>query len=101
MELGWHPCLTLDRPLSSCVPSLVNAEGRFWPLGGFLRRLWLGRIRDSEIEMEFRAQYERYGDLLGRPHALVHAQHDVQVFSPFWSFMANIIRCVVDVPTEP
>src|SRR5439155_22241427 len=37
MELGWHPCLTLDRPLNSCVPSLVNAEGRFWPLGGFLR----------------------------------------------------------------
>ena len=40
VELGWHPCLTLDRPVLPVdqVPTLVDSEGRFWPLGKFLRR---------------------------------------------------------------
>ena len=34
MQLGWHPCLTLDRPVlpRARVPSLVD-DGRFRPLG--------------------------------------------------------------------
>ena len=34
-DLGWHPNLTLDRPVSpaSAVPSLVRPDGSFWPLG--------------------------------------------------------------------
>src|SRR4051812_21166676 len=40
-DLGWHPCLTLDRPVSppGRVPSLVDAHGRLWPLCRFLRQL--------------------------------------------------------------
>jgi hypothetical protein len=34
LELGWHPCLTMDAPVlpPERVPSLVGANGRFQPL---------------------------------------------------------------------
>src|SRR2546430_12322741 len=40
-ELGWHPCLTLDRPVLSpaIVSSLLDSECRFWSLGTFVQRL--------------------------------------------------------------
>src|SRR5271165_5907151 len=46
VELGWHPCLTLDRPISPVgkVPGLVGPNGEFWPLRAFVRRLVLGLI---------------------------------------------------------
>jgi predicted glycoside hydrolase/deacetylase ChbG (UPF0249 family) len=93
MELGWHPCLTLDVPLTPVhrVPSLVNAAGRFWPLGKFVRRLWLGQIRHDEIETELRAQYGRYQDLIGRPPPVVNAHHHVQVFSPVGAILRRIL----------
>src|SRR5262245_48428647 len=58
VELGWHPCLTLDRPvLPACrVPSLVDRDGRFWQLAPFLTRLALGRIRPRNVEAELAAQ---------------------------------------------
>ena len=35
MDLGWHPNLTLDAPVlpAAQVPSLVDGQGRFRPLG--------------------------------------------------------------------
>src|SRR5262249_14499418 len=46
-ELGWHPCLTLDRPVLPAweVPSLVRPDGTFWPLGRFVGRLLFGLIQ--------------------------------------------------------
>ena len=38
------------------VPSLVNTEGQFYPIGELRRRLWRGKLRRAEIEAEFRAQ---------------------------------------------
>src|SRR5437660_11968110 len=54
MELGWHPNLTLDRPILAAhrVPSLVNAQGKFWPLGTFMKKLFFGRIRMPDIATE-------------------------------------------------
>jgi predicted glycoside hydrolase/deacetylase ChbG (UPF0249 family) len=100
MELGWHPCLTLDRPLTPAgrVPSLVGADGRFWPLGEFIRRLWIGKIRNAEVEAELRAQYERCHDLLGRPPALVNAHHHVQVFGPVSRILRRILRQLAPLP---
>jgi predicted glycoside hydrolase/deacetylase ChbG (UPF0249 family) len=100
IELGWHPCLTLDRPLTPAhrVPSLVNATGRFWPLGSFLRRLWLGQIRPAEIETELRAQYGCCHDLLGRPPALVNAHHHVQVFEPVATILRQILGDAASLP---
>src|SRR5439155_25014511 len=47
MELGWHPNLTLDAPISppGLVSSLVDRDGRFWRLGPFMKKLFFGRIR--------------------------------------------------------
>jgi predicted glycoside hydrolase/deacetylase ChbG (UPF0249 family) len=100
MELGWHPCLTLDRPLTPVhrVPSLVDPEGRFWPLGAFVRRLWLGQIREAEIEIELRAQYECCRDLLGQAPALVNAHHHVQVFPQVGAILRRILRQAFPLP---
>src|ERR1700722_12038006 len=67
-DLGWHPCLTLDGPVSppARVPSLVDFDGKFWPLGRFLRRLRSGRIAPQDIRTELLAQYQRFVDLVGR-----------------------------------
>ena len=45
LELGWHPCLTLDSPVlpAERVPSLVGPDGRFSTLGQLLKRLLRGR----------------------------------------------------------
>lgn len=82
VELGWHPCLTLDAPIlpPNRVPSLVGPDGRFHSLGRFLRRVALGRIIAAEVEAEFRAQLERFLELVGSPPANVNAHHHIHVF---------------------
>ena len=92
-ELGWHPCLTLDRSVapSRLVPSLLRPDGCFWPLGRFVRRLGLGRIRPLEIETELRAQYERFRELVGRPPSLVNSHHHVQVFPPVGAILRALL----------
>jgi predicted glycoside hydrolase/deacetylase ChbG (UPF0249 family) len=84
MALGWHPCLTLDRPVlpPDRVPSLVNAAGGFWPLGQFLGRLLRGRVRAADVEAELRAQLRRFEELTGFPPPVVNSHHHVQVFPP-------------------
>jgi predicted glycoside hydrolase/deacetylase ChbG (UPF0249 family) len=83
VELGWHPCLTLDRPVlpASRVPTLVDSEGRFRPLGKFLRRLYLRQIRNDEMEAELRAQLVRFCDWIGHEPTVVNAHHHIQVFA--------------------
>src|SRR5947209_5616303 len=58
VEVGWHPCLTLDRPIlpPARVPTLVDSEGRFRPLSRFLRRAFTGRLRAEEVRDELQAQ---------------------------------------------
>ena len=52
-DLGWHPNLTLDRPIlpPSDVPSLVRSDGSFWPLGPFLRRICQDRIHFTDVRL--------------------------------------------------
>lgn len=92
-ELGWHPCLTLDAPVlpPDRVPTLVDAAGRFLPLGGFLKRLVRGRVSPAEVEAEFRAQYRRFLDLVGYPPANVNAHHHVHVFRPVGDALARVL----------
>jgi chitin disaccharide deacetylase len=93
LELGWHPCLTLDRPLlpAEQVPSLVGPDGRFHPLGRFLRRLLLGRIDSAEAEAELRAQLTRFAELVGHPPTVVNSHHHVQVFSPVGDILTELL----------
>jgi predicted glycoside hydrolase/deacetylase ChbG (UPF0249 family) len=82
VQLGWHPNLTLDRPIlpPARVPSLVRPDGRFHELGAFLIRLFSGRVQVSEVEAELAAQYGRFIDLVGSPPLLVNGHHHVHVF---------------------
>jgi hypothetical protein len=93
MELGWHPNLTLDAPLSrpADVPSLVDAQGRFRPLGKLLRRAWLGRLRQEEIAREFLAQWTRFVDLVGQPPALVNSHQHVSLFEPVGGALLEVL----------
>ena len=71
VQMGWHPNLTMDRPVlpAQRVPSLVRADGRFHELGGLLVRLLTRRIRFAELQAELAAQYARFLDLVGGPPA--------------------------------
>src|SRR4051812_37435810 len=79
LELGWHPCLTMDAPVlpPDLVPTLVNERGRFHPLGAFLKRLLRGRVNAAEIEHELAAQLKRFTELTGRPPANVNGHHHI------------------------
>jgi predicted glycoside hydrolase/deacetylase ChbG (UPF0249 family) len=93
LDMGWHPCLTMDPPCAgaSRVSSLVGPDGCLWPLRQFLPRLLLGRIRPQEIEREFRAQYERFRELVGRPPALVNAHQHVALFPPVGPILRRVL----------
>jgi predicted glycoside hydrolase/deacetylase ChbG (UPF0249 family) len=93
VELGWHPCLTLDAPILSArdIPSLVGPDGRFPSLGTLLQRLALGRLRESEVEAEFRAQYQRFVELVGHPPANVNAHHHIHVFRPIGNALERVL----------
>jgi chitin disaccharide deacetylase len=82
VELGWHPALTLDAPLSppEHVPTLVDASGRFLNLGGLLKRLLRGRVRREELLLELNAQYDHFLELVGSPPPCVNFHHHLHVF---------------------
>jgi predicted glycoside hydrolase/deacetylase ChbG (UPF0249 family) len=93
LEIGWHPCLTMDPPVlpATQVPSLVGPDGCLWPLGTFMRRVFTGRIRADEVEAELRAQLQRFCDLVGRPPSLVNSHQHVQLFHPVGDRLQQIL----------
>jgi predicted glycoside hydrolase/deacetylase ChbG (UPF0249 family) len=94
VEVGWHPCLTLDAPLSppAEVASLVDFDGKFWQLGSFLRRIRAGKIRAEDIRTELQAQYRRFIDLLGRPPTLVNSHQHVALFAPVGDILVEMLK---------
>src|SRR5262249_3365540 len=94
LELGWHPNLTLDKPVlpPEEVPSLVDSNGCFWPLGVFLKRVFLCRIKAREVEREWRAQYLRFIDLLGRPPTIVNSHQHVALFPTLGIVLLSILQ---------
>ncbi|HYT92865.1 MAG TPA: ChbG/HpnK family deacetylase [Gemmataceae bacterium] len=93
MELGWHPCLTLDEPVlpAGRVPSLVGRDGRFWGLGQFLKRVCTGRINAAEVEAELRAQLDRFVALVGRLPVVVNSHQHVQLFQPVGDILLDLL----------
>jgi predicted glycoside hydrolase/deacetylase ChbG (UPF0249 family) len=94
LELGWHPCLTMDPPVAGAdrVPSLVGPDGCMWPLGQFLKRLMTGRIRAEEIECELGAQYDRFVEWVGGPPMLVNVHQHVGLFSPVGVLLRQVLE---------
>lgn len=82
VEMGWHPCLTMDCPVlpAEQVPSLVDASGQFYSLGGFLGRLFLGRVRYREVLAELTAQWRRFVALVGRPPLNINGHKHIHIF---------------------
>ena len=93
IELGWHPVLTLDRPLSdpATVPSLVGPDGRFQSLGSLLKRRLLRRLNPVEIVGEFRLQLRRFVELTGQAPVNVNAHHHVHIFEPVRAALATVL----------
>ncbi len=93
LELGWHPCLTLDRPVlpAARVPNLVGPDGRFHPLGTFLRRLIRCKVSPDEIAAELHAQHDRFCELVGRPPTVVNAHHHVHIFPPVGRILLDVL----------
>ena len=93
VELGWHACLTLDRPVlpPSRVPSLVRADGRFVSLPRLFARLAAGRVRWDDLYAELGAQYARFVDLAGQPPALVNGHHHVHVLPRIGRVLMDVI----------
>ncbi|HMP02528.1 MAG TPA: ChbG/HpnK family deacetylase [Gemmatales bacterium] len=93
LELGWHPCLTLDRPVLApqAVPSLVGSDGRFHRLRGLLWRWLGGRLRGSEIRAELAAQLVRFQSLVGHAPRVVAAHHHMQVFPPIGPILLDVL----------
>jgi predicted glycoside hydrolase/deacetylase ChbG (UPF0249 family) len=93
MELGWHPALTLDRPILSPdrVPSLVDKQGKFFPLATFVARLAAHAIHAEHLHAELSAQYHRCTELLGMPPLLINGHHHIHVFPSIHRALQNII----------
>lgn len=94
LAMGWHPNLTLDRPILSPnqVPSLVDAEGEFWKLGKFVKKAMLGALNPAELEAELAAQLDRFVELVGQPPALVNSHQHTCIFGPVGPALLRVLE---------
>jgi predicted glycoside hydrolase/deacetylase ChbG (UPF0249 family) len=94
LDVGWHPCLTLDSPVAppASVASLVDYDGKLWSLAAFVRRLHNGKIRVQDVRTELLAQFRHFIDLLGRPPLLVNSHQHVALFAPVGNVLVDILK---------
>jgi predicted glycoside hydrolase/deacetylase ChbG (UPF0249 family) len=93
LEMGWHPCLTMDPPAAGAgrVPSLVGPDGCMWPLRHFVPRILAGLIRPQEVAVELEAQYRRFVEVVGQPPAVVNTHQHVSIFPPVGRILRRIL----------
>lgn len=94
LEMGWHPCLTLDPPCAPAarVPSLLGSDGRLLPLGRFLARLYSHQICPRQIEIELQAQYDRFRELVGFAPTFLNSHQHISLFPPVGSILRRILK---------
>lgn len=100
LELGWHPCLTLDAPVlpPHQVASLVTPSGQFHSLGQFLLRLLLGQINIAQVQAELRAQLRRFIELVGHPPVTVNAHHHIHIIPPVAATLGVVLGELAAAP---
>jgi predicted glycoside hydrolase/deacetylase ChbG (UPF0249 family) len=61
LGVGLHLTLNAGQPLSAAsrVPSLVNADGQFYPSSQLWQRFLTGRVQRAELQLEVAAQLQR------------------------------------------
>lgn len=93
LEVGLHIDLVGGHPISdpALVPTLVDEEGRFRPLGELLRRLATGRVRATELATEIRAQVAR-ARALGTPALAWDSHRHVHLFPLVARVVAALAR---------
>jgi predicted glycoside hydrolase/deacetylase ChbG (UPF0249 family) len=99
-DLGWHPNLTMDAPCAPAerVPSLIGPDGCLWPLGSFIRRVFLGRIRAAEVDIELRAQYDRFLAMVGHVPRVVNSHQHVAIFPPVGDILLRVLSAQRPLP---
>lgn len=88
--IGLHASITSGFPVSgtASVPSLVNADGRFYTLSELLTRL--ERVDPVELERELRAQLAVF-DAAGVPIDNLSSQHNIlALYTPFFEVMLRL-----------
>jgi predicted glycoside hydrolase/deacetylase ChbG (UPF0249 family) len=100
LELGWHPNLTLDYPIAdrAQVPSLVRADGTFWPLSQFLKRWLFGRLNANEIHRELTLQLQRFIELVGHPPRFVNFHQHIALFAPVGGILLQVLAQLPERP---
>lgn len=100
LDIGWHPNLTLDTPISppAQIPSLIQADGTFWPLVPFLKRWFLGLPEPLHIERELRHQLERFVTLVGHAPTFVNCHQHIGLFAPIGEIL---MRILAELPVKP
>src|SRR4029077_19939109 len=63
-----------------------------------LSRACTGRLRSKEIAAEFRAQYERFIELVGRPPSLLNSHQHVALFGPVGGMLLEVLKDQVPRP---
>jgi predicted glycoside hydrolase/deacetylase ChbG (UPF0249 family) len=76
----------------------VGAEGKFRPLGAFLRRWFLGLLDPHDIRREFQCQLQRFHELVGHPPFFVACHHHIHLFSPVGEIL---LRLLDQLPRKP
>jgi predicted glycoside hydrolase/deacetylase ChbG (UPF0249 family) len=69
MSIGVHWTLTQGPPVlaASEVPSLVDADGKFYPRAQFRLKWLANQVNSSELKAELSAQFQRLRQLIGLP----------------------------------
>lgn len=82
--VGWHPNLTLDKPVlpPSKVSTLVDQEGKFFPLNTFIAKWLLGLLDGNQIYAELDAQLFRFKQLTGAFPLIVNTHQHIAIFNP-------------------
>jgi predicted glycoside hydrolase/deacetylase ChbG (UPF0249 family) len=93
-EMGWHPNLTMDEPVSPAgqVPSLLTHGRKLAPLSKLLLRMATGRVKYQELVRELDAQYQRYCDLVGTGPALINGHKHIHIFPMVSRALTEVLR---------
>lgn len=67
ISIGVHWNVTTGKPITDprCVPTLVDEQGKFWPISVFKKRYSKGLISADDLERELEAQYLLFEKLCG------------------------------------